>query len=160
MKLLMLFVRRNNAARSGVLALAISLSGCGGSPTTPASSGYSGQWSGTTGQGVPIAFTISADENVTTISVSHNFNGCSGSQTFPDLNLPIAPQVQCIPGPCSPSITSYRQLGFVSGDRMNGPSIAIAGLFVSTSRAEGTVAFRNYAGCGDAAGVVSAASKR
>ena len=140
--------------------LALVVTGCGGGPTVPASGGYAGVWSGTTAQGTPITFTISEEENVTTISISHNFNGCSGSQTFSNLSLPIAPDVSCIPGPCSPSVTSYRQLAFATGDRINGPSFTIAGIFPSTNHAEGALAFQNYPCCGSATGVPWSATRR
>src|SRR5713101_2725466 len=55
------------------------LAGACGSGTAPTPAGYAGQWIGTTAQGRSIAFTISADEAVTTITVAHDFNGCSGS---------------------------------------------------------------------------------
>jgi hypothetical protein len=92
------------------------------SPNSPTSEGYAGQWSGTTGQGRPIAFTISRDETVTTISVGHDFDGCSGTETFPNLSLPIAPQVQCIPAPCPASVSSYRAFRHSSGNPFEGQS--------------------------------------
>src|SRR5262245_60873015 len=90
-------------------------SACQGSRTQPSSSGIGGQWRGTTSQGSPIEFTISQDEKVTSITIGYNFNGCSGVKTFPDLSLATAPDVICIPGPCSPSITSFRRIAFASG---------------------------------------------
>ena len=127
----------------------------------PTSSGYAGLWSGTTAQGTPVTFTISTEENVTTISVAHNFNGCSGSQTFSNLSVPIAPQIICVPGPCSPSQQAYRQLGYSSGGSADGPMFGIVGLFVPfTNRVEGTVNFRNYPGCGSAIGVPWSATRR
>jgi hypothetical protein len=148
------------AHRALLFVVSVIFAGCGGSPTEPTRIGYAGPWSGTTAQGTPLAFTISADERVTTISVAHNFNGCSGSQTFSDLSLPIAPQIVCIPGPCSPSQSAYRQLAFLSGDRVTGPTVGIAGVFLSTNRVEGTVNFSNYPGCGSATGVPWSATRR
>jgi hypothetical protein len=145
---------------ASLVATALIVTACGGSPTVPASTGYAGLWSGTTAQGTPITFTISTEENVTTISIAHNFNGCSGSQTFSNLSLPIAPEIHCIPGPCSPSQMSYRQLTYSTGDRVNGPSFTIAGIFPSTSHAEGAMAFQNYPGCGSATGVPWSATRR
>src|SRR6195256_1226970 len=75
--------------------LLISSSGCGGStennPTTPGGdpARYDGQWKGTTSQGRPITFTVSSAQKVTAITVGYNFNGCSGSNTFSNLNLDI-----------------------------------------------------------------------
>src|SRR5438552_11875672 len=90
-------------------------------PTTATPTGYAGEWAGTTAQGRPIAFMISPSEAVTSITVGHDFNGCSGSQTFSGLNLNIAPNVQCIPGPCPPSVSSYRGFGYASGNPIDGP---------------------------------------
>jgi hypothetical protein len=137
-------------------ALAVACS----SGTAPTSTGYAGQWSGTTAQGRSITFTISPDETVTTITVAHDFNGCSGSQTFSNLSLSIAPNVMCIPGPCAPSIASYRAFGYTSGDRIEGPSTGINALFPSPNRAEGTVSFRNYPGCGSVIGIAWSAARR
>ena len=142
-----------------LVALALGATGCNG-PTDPSGAGYAGEWSGTTAQGKPISFTISGSETVTAITLGHEFNGCSGAQTFSSLNLGIAPNVQCIPGPCPPSVTSYRAFGYLTGDRLEGPSTDINGLFLSTVRAEGTVNFRLYPGCGSAIGVAWTATKR
>jgi hypothetical protein len=136
------------------------LAGACGSSTGPTSAGYAGQWSGTTAHGRSITFTISPDEAVTTITVDHDFNGCSGSQTFSNLSISIAPNVTCIPGPCGPSVGSYRAFGFASGNRIEGPSTDLSGLFPSTNRAEGLVNFRNYPGCGSATGVAWTATRR
>ena len=146
-----------------LLALALSALAvaCQDGPTTPGPAGYAGQWSGTTSQGRPIAFTISADEKVTAITVGHNFNGCVGSETFPNLNLDIAPDVQCIPGPCPPDITSYRAFNYSSATRTLGaPSTSLNGLFLSMTRAEGLVAFRDFPGCGSAISNPWTATKR
>jgi hypothetical protein len=43
----------------------------------------------------------------------------------------------------------------VNGDRI-GPTTTVAGIFVSPSRAEGTVNFSNFPGCGTAGGPWSA----
>jgi hypothetical protein len=140
-------------------ALSLAATGCNG-PTDPSGAGYTGEWSGMTAQGKPISFTISASEAVTTITVGHEFNGCSGTQTFSSLNIGIKPDVQCIPGPCPASIQSYRAFGYAAGDRLEGPSTDINGLFPSTVRAEGLVNFRLYPGCGSAIGVAWTATKR
>ena len=129
---------------------------------SPASSkvSYAGQWTGSTAQGEPISFTISSDELVTAISVGYSFNGCRGSQTFTNLSISIAPQVTCIPGPCSPSITSYRAFGYENGDFIQGPSTEVHGGFPVVTSATGTVNFRNYAGCGSAIGVAWSATRK
>lgn len=130
------------------------------SPAAPGATGYAGQWSGTTVQGRPIAFTVSPDETVTSITLGHDFNGCSGSQTFSPLSLSIAPNVVCIPGPCSPALSSYRAFGFASGDRIAGPSTDVNAVLLSMTRAEGTVNFRSYPVCGSAIGVAWTVTRR
>ena len=139
------------------IVLGVVVSGCGSTAPTPV--GYAGQWSGTTSQGRPIAFTVSADEKVTSITVEHSFNGCSGSQTFSNLNLETAPNVTCIPGPCPPSLSSYRAFNY-STDRSDGPSTTVNGLFLSTATAQGAVGFSNFPGCGTAFGIGWTATRR
>lgn len=133
------------------------LSACG--PTTPSPAGLDGQWTGTTSQGTPITFTVSAQQKVTSITVEHRFNGCSGAQTFSNLNLETAPSVTCIPGPCPPSISSYRAFSYLSGS-IDGPSTVVNGLFTASARAEGQVTFKDYPDCGTAVGVAWTATKR
>jgi hypothetical protein len=141
---------------TGVLA-----SACGSGPASPSASSLSvGQWSGATAQGASIAFTVSSDEALTTISVGYNFSGCSGSQTFTDLNVPTAPNVTCIPGPCSGTISTYRAFAYSSGSLGTGPSTTVNGLFLPGGRAQGQVSFRDYPGCGTAAGVEWTATRR
>jgi hypothetical protein len=144
------------------LALAWLLaSACGNGATSPSAASTSvGQWSGTTAQGASIAFTVSADEILTTIAVGYNFNGCSGTQTFKDLSVPTAPDVICVPGPCSGPISTYRAFSYVSGSGLTGPSTNINGLFVPGGRATGLVSFTDFPGCGTAAGVEWTATRR
>jgi hypothetical protein len=129
------------------------------SPTTPSSAALDGQWSGRTSQGTPITFTVSADQKVTAITIGYSFNGCSGVQTFSDLNLETAPTVTCIPGPCANTIASYRAFSYSAGRSSGGPVTTVNGLFASPSRAEGQVAFRDYPGCGTAVGIGWTATK-
>ena len=145
--------------RFPLIALCAFAGACG-SATTPTPVGYAGQWSGTTAHGRSIAFTISADEAVTAITVAHDFNGCSGSQTFSNLSLNIAPNVICIPGPCTGSLASFRTFAYMSGDRIEAPSTEVHAVFPSTTSAEGTVNFRSYPGCGSATGVAWTATRR
>jgi hypothetical protein len=49
-----------------------------------------GEWEGTTSQGKPIAFTVSQDETVTSITLGYDFNDCSGTRTFAELSIPTA----------------------------------------------------------------------
>jgi hypothetical protein len=139
------------------MAWCVLMSACG--PTAPSSAGLDGQWSGTTSQGTPMTFTVSAEQKVTAITVGYSFNGCSGTQTFSNLNLDTAPMVTCIPGPCPSGVSSYRAFGYSAGS-IDGPFTSVNGLFPLASRAEGQVNFRDYPGCGTAAGVGWTASKR
>ena len=131
---------------------------CACGPTTPSSATLDGQWSGTTSQGTPITFTVSSDQKVTDITVGYSFNGCSGVQTFSNLNLETAPMVTCIPGPCPITVSSYRAFSY-STRSIDGPSTTVNGLFTLPTRAEGQVAFRDYPGCGTAVGIGWSATK-
>ena len=146
-----------------VTILAVMLqSGCGG-PTTPSPGALSlsvGQWSGTTSQGMPIAFTVSADETLTTLTIGYNFNGCSGSQMFSNLNVRTAPEVICVPGPCSGTVASYRSFRYTAGPVDGGARTSVNGLFLPGDRAEGQAGFFDYPGCGTAAGVGWTATRR
>ena len=153
--------RSRTLQRASLLVTAVVVTACGSSPAAPTpAAGYAGLWSGTTAQGTPVTFTISTEENVTTISVAHNFNGCSGSQTFSNLSLPIKPETICVPGPCSASQQAYRQLAYSSGGSADGPMFGIVGVFLPIDRVEGTVNFRNYPGCGSAMSVPWSATRR
>ena len=109
------------------------LSACG-NPSGPSKASYEGQWTGTTAQGKTVTFTISPDENVTAITVGHEFNGCSGTQTFSSLSLSIAPQVQCIPAPCSNQLMSYRAFSYQSGNPVEGPATSLNAVFTSAGQ--------------------------
>jgi len=95
---------------------------------------------------------------VTAISVGYSFNGCSGVQTFSNLNLETAPAVTCIPGPCPNTVSSYRAFSYSAGS-IDGPFTTVNGLFTLLTRAEGQVAFRDYPGCGTAVGIGWTATK-
>src|SRR5258705_5827628 len=125
------------------------LSAC--SPMAPSSATLVGQWSGTTSQGTPITFTVSSDQKVTATSVGYSFNGCSGTQTFSNLNLDTAPNVTCIPGPCSTVISSYRAFSYVTGS-IDGPSTSLNGRFTLATPAAGRTSFSEFPGCGSAIG--------
>ncbi len=132
------------------IALCAFASACGSSATTPSRTGYDGAWSGTTTQGRTIAFTVSPDQKVTTITVGYNLNGCSGSQTFSGLALDIV-TVQRPPG--SPSAGPFENPSFgygsASGSSDNPNLIEISGAFTSSETATGVVVFNNYSGCGN-----------
>ena len=106
-----------------------------------------------------MAFVVSPDEKVTSITVGHSFNGCAGVQTFSNLNLETTPNVTCIPGPCPPGVASYRAFNYASAPG-DGSSTFVNGVFFSSTRAEGAVGFRDFPGCGSAIGIGWAAGKR
>jgi hypothetical protein len=95
---------------------------------------------------------------LTTISVGYSFNGCSGTQTFSNLQVPTAPDVTCIPGPCSGTTSTYRALNFSSGTRPH--ATAVFGVFLPGDRAQGVVAFHDFPGCGTVTGVEWTATRR
>ena len=135
-------------------------SACGGDTTSPSPSSLSvGQWTGTTAQGMAITFTVSSDEILRTLSVGHSFNGCSGTQTFSNLQVATAANVTCIPSPCSGTISTYRSFGFSSGARGTGPSTAVNGVFLPGDRAQGVAAFHDFEGCGTVTGVAWTATR-
>lgn len=139
--------------------MALSGTGCSNS-MTPTTSSLAGQWSGTTVQGQPIAFTVSSDEVVTTITIGHAFNGCAGSETFPNLSLRTSTQSTCIPAPCPATITNLREFGSTFGNPAAGRSTDVNGLFLPSGSAQGTVNFRSFDQCGSAIGVGWTATRR
>ena len=141
-----------------LIAQSMLVAACGS--TKPTSTTLEGQWSGTTGQGTPIGFIVSADQKVTGITIGHRFGGCAGTQTFDNLNLETAPNVICVPGPCAPSLTSYRSFNYSTGRTLEEPSTSVNALFITTGSAEGQVGFRNFPDCGSATGVSWTAAKR
>jgi len=136
------------------LALLAGAGSCGGvTPTNPSSSDasrYDGQWSGATFQGRPITFTVSSDQQVTSITVEYSFNGCSGSNTFSNLSLAIGNP----PNPSSPSLGP--SFGYGSGAPEGANYTQVYGTFTSSSTAIGSVIFGAYTGCGTAIGAWSA----
>jgi hypothetical protein len=109
----------------------------------PVPAGYSGEWSGTTAQGTPVAFSVSADQ-VTSFTLAFHFSAaCSGSVTISG-PAPIA--LQEPPGP-----PPFDQPGFAMS-RTQGNfewGVAAAGAF-SRDRRSATGEFRllTYPGCG------------
>jgi hypothetical protein len=135
------------------------LMACACGSTKPSAVTLEGQWTGTTAQGTPIAFTVAADQKVTSVTVAYSFNGCTGTHSAANLSLETSPNLICVPGPCAPSLTSYRAFNYSTG-RIDGPSTTVNAVFVSTGRAEGQAAFRDYPGCGTVTGVSWSAAKR
>lgn len=124
-----------SALRSAGLGLAL-LTGllttaCSG-PTSP--SGSSVIWSGTTSQGMSISFTVSSGNVLRSLTIGHNFNGCSGAETFSNLEVVILNGV----------------LGFESGERGTGPTTTVVGVLPPFGQAHGAAYFQNFPGCGSA----------
>jgi hypothetical protein len=151
------------------LAAAMAMSACSALPSTltaPArlvtgsSSMSTGEWSGTTSQGMPIAFTVAADETVTAITVGYSFNDCAGSDTFLDLSVPTAPELTCIPGPCRGVEASYRAFSYSQTPSKNGLTTTVTGVFLPGNRAQGLAHFLDYGACGSARSVEWTATRR
>ena len=119
-------------------------------PMLGGSSLSAGEWQGTTSQGKPIAFTVSADEKVTSITVGYAFNDCSGTREFNELKVATAPDLTCLPGPCPRTAASYRAFGFSDGTVTGGPYTQINGVFLPRNQAKGQAIFRDYPNCGTA----------
>jgi hypothetical protein len=109
-----------------------------------------GVWEGTTSQGKPITFTVSKDEKVTSITLGYDFNDCSGTREFGDLSIATAPDLTCIPGPCSRTLATYRHFGFYEGTVPGTPYTQINGVFLPRNQAKGQAIFRDYPACGTA----------
>lgn len=127
------------------------LSGCGSSPTTPTGGAprYDGRWNGTTSQGRPITLGVSLDQKVTAITVGYSFGGCSGLNTFSNLNLDIGNSP-------NPATTLGPGFGFGSGPP-DGPNYTqVYGSFSSNTTATGSVVFGGYPGCGNGGGIWTA----
>jgi hypothetical protein len=118
------------------LIACVALGGCKGgraTPTEPGAPSYAGEWSGTTFQRQPISFTVSSAQKVTRISVGYAFSGCSGVETFPNLDLAILP---------SPSM-------FAHGATLpDGRGISIQAFFLTDSLASAGVIFYGSPSCG------------
>jgi hypothetical protein len=124
----------------GVLLLALLTSACNeGSetPSAPTRVGYAGEWSGSSLQGDTLAFSVSAEQRVTTISIHYSLNGCSGTKTFSGLSVEIAP----LPGNGRPAFV-YQS---AEGDLVNFISVQVS--FSSSDTATGITVLDNFAGC-------------
>ena len=133
-----------------IVAVCAAASACNNSSvTTPTTSGvYTGEWSGTTSQGAPISFSVSADQAVTSITVGYKFNGCSGSNTFANLSLQIATAQSPFP-PRVPTGDSPG-FGFGSGPPEGANYTQVLGTLPSGQTSTGSVAFLNFSNCGNA----------
>src|SRR4051812_32267114 len=119
--------------RVSMAIVAILLGACESGPSTP-TPGYVGEWSGTTSQGVPIAFAISSAERLTKVSVSSSFNGCTGSNSVaPDAAL------QRPPVPSDARLLDYETAPPGTPNRM-----LFHFLFSSSTSASGMVTFVDF----------------
>jgi hypothetical protein len=131
---------------------------CSGGPVT-APDGlrgpYTGEWIGTTSQGASIAFSVSAQNIVTSITIGHNFNGCRDTRTFPNLSVPIGESD--LPGRVpTPSGAAF---GFGSGSPEAPDFVQVIGQFSSSRMAHGTVTFLNFEKCGNAVATWNATTR-
>jgi hypothetical protein len=111
---------------------------CACSPVRPAPLDFSGDWAGTTSQGRPIAFTVSADLRVTTLSIDYAFDTCSGTVTMSP-NAPLAN-----PNGAASAVAISAPNG------LSGPSrTSVNFLFSSPTHANGTAQFFDYPACGN-----------
>ena len=129
------------------LILALELSACGGGsptaspptvPTPTPRAGYTGEWNGATLTGERIAFTVSAEQKVTALSIDYRFGGCSGSRTFSGLSLEI--------GTASGTSPFFQHRIADTGSRN---FIAVDGFFDSSQVARGLLGFSDFMDCGD-----------
>jgi hypothetical protein len=118
----------------GVLVLAAA---CGG-PSRPSTVGYAGQWAGTTSQGMPIAFRVSADQTLTTLTVGYHDSGCSGTATF-------TPNVAITGIPTAP--IPVGSAAFESGPVGLPNRVLATFLFTSSTDAHGLLIFADFEGC-------------
>jgi hypothetical protein len=140
----------------GIVLLCALSSGCGSSsPTIPTSGGtgsYAGDWMGTTTQGRPIMFSVSADQKVTAINVGYSFNGCTGTRIFSNLALDIG-------NPPNPATSLGPGFGYGSPAPDSPNYTQIYGSFTSSTTATGSVVFGAYTDCGNSGAVWTAAKR-
>ena len=133
------FVISPNAEAINVTASFFNYSGCGNGTTfftafKGSPPNYSGQWSGSTSQGAPIAFVV-ADLKITSITLGFNFGGCAGTTTYLNLTALIA------------AAGSRVGFSYTSGPPGLPDYTQIIGYFNSTTAADGVVLFTGYPGC-------------
>lgn len=115
---------------------------------------YTGEWTGTTSQGTAIAFSVSAQNIVTSLTIGHDFNGCRDMQTFPGLSVAIGESGPPgrVPTPSSPGF------GFGSGSPEAPNFLQVTGQFASGQAAHGT-AFLNFETCGNSVAIWNATKR-
>jgi hypothetical protein len=122
------------------------------SGTGPSPLGYAGEWTGTTSQGTPMRFSVSAADSVTSFTLAYNFSAdCSGRLTYTDLALPI--HTLNPPGP-----PPFDQPGFGYSTNDDGArGTLIAGHFSPDRRsASGQFSLVHYGACDTVVGMWNA----
>ena len=112
--------------------------------------GYEGDWTGTTMQGTPVRFSVSAD-SVASFIVTYNFSDvCAGTLTHTNISVPIRHQDP--PGP-----PPFDQPGFAFGTNNVTNATAISGHFLADRRtAAGQFVLVKYGECGTVLGTWNA----
>lgn len=143
---------RVRGTRRFILAASIAISAqvaCSNSPSAPTSvpTGFVGEWTGTTQHGTPIRLSISAADEVTSITLTYNVSAsCSGTLTYTGIAVPIRKQDP--PGP-----PPFDQPGFTYGRLSDdlATAAAVGGHFSADRQsASGQFVLSRYSGCGDA----------
>jgi hypothetical protein len=121
-----------------IAIVSILLGACENGPAAPTGAGYAGEWIGTTSQATPITFSVSSSEKLTKVAVGYSFGSCTGAISLsPDVTLersPVPVEVRLLDYESAPPGTPNRLLFHF--------------LFTSTTEAQGTVTFADFAGCG------------
>lgn len=136
-----------------LLLVVLVAAGCSGSPVAPSPAatslpapspagvprptGFAGEWSGTTLTGERIAFTVSAEQKVTAITIEYRFGGCSGTRTFTGLTVEILTPAG------TPPMFQHR---VSDADSRN--LIAVDGAFDSSEQVTGLTGFNDFMTCG------------
>lgn len=127
--------------------IAIMLQCACASPAAPTPSGYAGHWTGTTEQGTAVSFSVSAAEQVTSMTLAYHFPAiCAGTLTYAELAVPI--DTQDPPGP-----PPFDQPGFIISRQADDFSwaTAVSGYFSPDRRSvSGKFVLVNYGDCGTA----------
>ena len=113
---------------------------CDATAPSRTTSNLSGQWTGTTGQGTPIQFSVSQEQRVTATTIEYAFNGCTGSKGFSDLHLEIVPGAS---GRSPLHGCHYESSASGTQDRTE-----IGGYFSTPTSAHGSVFFLGFSSCG------------
>jgi len=109
---------------------------CACSPVRPAPIDFSGDWFGTTSQNRPIAFTVSGDLRITSVTIDYSFAGCSGPAQV------AANAALLNPNGTASAVVTYTPNGLSSS------RIVMNFSFPSPTHATGTAQFIDFQTCG------------